>query len=194
MFEREYRDLAHVPRWVIIPTLQKQSVAEHSYYVTLYSTHIMFKLRLDPRFTLPAIYHALEHDREEAFTGDIPGPSKKILGIVGKNLDTAVEESTRFQSNNFGGADPIALAIVKLADLMDQYAFWKEEGKLGNGRAGQMLNSIRPKVDAAGHALGGLVNAGLGEVDVTRLYIEDRILHEFYSQCNQDKLLPGEKK
>ena len=204
MFEREYRDLSHVPRWGIVPTIQKQDVAQHSYYVTLYVTHILFKLKLDPKFTPPAIYHALEHDRAESFTGDIVGPAKHNMLSDPRGWETT-EENKRFETNNFSRVaesakdfnnaqfnNGISMAIVKLADLMDQYAFWKEEGKLGNGRTGQMLRDIKPRLDAAAERVGLITNAY--KEDEAKIYIEARVMDEFYRECDKEKMLPKEPK
>lgn len=182
MFEREYRDLAHVPRWVIIPTIQRQSVAEHSYYVTLYASHIMFKLNLDPRFTLPALYHCLEHDRSECYTGDIPGPAKRSMVDPNKVKVFEVKgDLDRFSTDKFD-ADKIIVAIRKLADLMDEYAFWKEEGALGNSRCRQMLNAIEPRLDAAAK--------NLGELTSNELPVFDRIVIPFKQGCDRPKVVP----
>lgn len=194
MFEREYRDLAHVPRWSIIPTIQKQSVAEHSYYVTLYAYQIMLKLRLDPRFTLVGLYHCLEHDRSECYTSDIPGPTKRH--IVDKDKEFLFEvksDAARFETHKWDkkdlagmpvGTAPIVLAVRKLADLMDEFAFWKEEGKLGNARAGQMLRAIRVRLDAAA--------TNLGEATNNRAEVWDRVVNPFIAGCDKDKVVPEE--
>ena len=66
--------LCHVPRWVIVPHIGSQSVAEHSFRVTI----ILLELcrRLDVSLDFNDIMWALVHDGPEAWTGDIPGPFK----------------------------------------------------------------------------------------------------------------------
>lgn len=182
MFEREYRDLAHVPRWSILPTIQNQSVAEHSFYVALYASHILLKLNLDGKYLMPALRHAIEHDRDECYMSDIPGPAKRGCIDPDKSYIYKTKENLRrFESNDFSD-DKIAVAVRKVADLMDEYAFWKEEGILGNGRAGQMLKVIEERLRAAGLKLGKLTG---NEDEVVH-----RVLHPFMAGCNVNKIVP----
>jgi 5'-deoxynucleotidase YfbR-like HD superfamily hydrolase len=142
MLERELRDLAHVKRWAIVRTLRDQSVAEHSYYVTMYANDIASHLGLDESVQLTILKRALWHDVDEILTGDIPGPHKKKL--VDK-----VKANTFFQSAMgviFGqrahrdgqevGDDPhrtqLVAAILKVADLLEAIHFLEEEATMGN--------------------------------------------------------------
>ena len=79
MFEHEYRDMAFVPRWAILRTIKNQSVAEHSYFVALYSEQICSTLGLTMEQTGCVLSYALLHDVAETFLGDIPGPSKREI-------------------------------------------------------------------------------------------------------------------
>lgn len=182
MFEREYRDLAHVPRWGIIPVIHRQSVAEHSYYVSLYASHIVQILGIGYPYIAPVLYHCLEHDRSECYTSDIPGPVKR--GIVDKTAELVYEtreDFERFGANKFA-ADEVVLAIRKLADLMDEYAYWKEEGMLGNQRAGQMLAIVDSRLlKAAEHC---------GKVTGNEEHMLPRIIEPFKSGCNKKKVVP----
>ena len=66
--------MATVPRWTIIPTIQKQSVAEHSYFVGLYADWIASMVKYEgSRETL--IGYGLLHDMPEIVTGDLPTPA-----------------------------------------------------------------------------------------------------------------------
>jgi 5'-deoxynucleotidase YfbR-like HD superfamily hydrolase len=65
----KFRDLAHVPRWAIARTNRQQSVAEHSYYVTLYAIAIAQELEVP--ITGGFISYCLLHDMDEIHTGDL---------------------------------------------------------------------------------------------------------------------------
>lgn len=156
MFERDYRDLAHVPRWGIVPVIKRQSVAEHSYYVTLYMSHICYKLDLECAILVKCLRHGLEHDRGECYTSDIPGPVKR--SIVDKQSELyyeAKEDVRRFGIEKFD-TDKVVVAIRKMADLMDEYAYWQEEYMLGNRRATQFLEIISPALHTASELVGEL--------------------------------------
>lgn len=112
------RRLSVVPRWVIVPTIQRQNVAEHSYHVTQTARWLMQfhasegdeKLAL----TMAVIDRALDHDVEEAATGDRPTPSK--------------------QGKTYHAGMPQSAIIVKIADILEALAFLHEEKLMGNTR------------------------------------------------------------
>lgn len=112
------RRLSVVPRWVIVPTIQRQNVAEHSYHVAQTARWLMQfhasegdeKLAL----TMAVIDRALDHDMEEAATGDRPTPSK--------------------QGKTYHAGMPQSAIIVKIADILEALAFLHEEKLMGNTR------------------------------------------------------------
>lgn len=112
------RRLSVVPRWVIVPTIQRQNVAEHSYHVAQTARWLMQfhasegdeKLAL----TMTVIDRALDHDMEEAATGDRPTPSK--------------------QGKTYHAGMPQSAIIVKIADILEALAFLHEEKLMGNTR------------------------------------------------------------
>ena len=65
---QSYRDMAHVPRWVIARTHRRQSVAEHSYFVALYARQIAIEIG---------------YDRLEDLLRDGPPPTPvRVQGVV----------------------------------------------------------------------------------------------------------------
>ena len=73
--------LADISRWHIVNIPTRQSVAEHSYFVTLLA------MRMAGAAGIPVgrvVQWALMHDGEEAWTGDIPGPLKRTMdkGVI----------------------------------------------------------------------------------------------------------------
>lgn len=134
MFERELRDLAFVPRWSLIRTNKTQSVAEHSYFVAMYTLQICACLRTPRVFTETCLRYALWHDVEECFMGDVPGPVKRRTMNEGRKEEFVRAEMRR----RFGEVmmseeeDSFPQAVVKLADVTDEYLFLNDEQLLGN--------------------------------------------------------------
>lgn len=134
MFKEFERRLAVVPRWAVIPTIRQQSVAEHCYYVTLYTDKICLMLGADEHFRAQAMAYALRHDYEEAFTGDIPSPANKHMDAKGymESLDPPPTEDD-YASVQPGNLEQVK-AVVKLADIFDAYMFLRDEFQMGNKR------------------------------------------------------------
>jgi 5'-deoxynucleotidase YfbR-like HD superfamily hydrolase len=131
-FEPELRDLQWVPRWTIVRRIRTQSVAEHSYYVAMYCDQIADLGEWEgDRSEL--LRYALWHDVSECLTGDIPGPAKrKLFGGIDK------QKETQEMHKRFGTMPPInkagddIRAICKVANLIDELSYMKEERRLGN--------------------------------------------------------------
>lgn len=148
MFEREYREMSVVPRWTIIRTIQKQNVAEHSYYVTLYAGQIADLIKwTGPREKL--LDYGLRHDLEETYMSDIPGPSKRAVVTDRNHYDRHCREKNlrRFgddygerkhypvASSDWGCSFQLGMeikAIIKVADLLDECFFLSIDQQLGN--------------------------------------------------------------
>ena len=118
--------LSLVPRWVILRTIQKQSVAEHCFNVQ----RIAIKLAphfgivdMDEMFALSQA--ALHHDDDEAVTGDIPSPAKPYFHAREKGIDVGARPW-------YTDAEDHIKAIVKLADLLEAYHFLAIEWHMGN--------------------------------------------------------------
>lgn len=143
---RRLRRLALVPRWVVVPTLHKQSVAEHSFHVM----HIAMWLYQQSAWgkeakpnevwqTLSLMYYAMIHDETEAITGDIPSPA-------GKNH---LPGKSKVYEEKFGhgatGAPEELKQILKMADLLEAWLFVKEDQQLGNDGLWQIEDDIRQR-------------------------------------------------
>lgn len=149
MFEREYRDLAHVPRWAILPTTRTQSVAEHSFFVALYAAEIVsFALEsghCEVEDFAIIVQYALVHDRDESYLSDIPGPVKRNIVDSDKvKAYTKKMEETIFEA-------PIDVLevykrVVKVADLMDEVAFLWGESQMGNVDASHLLRTTEKRL------------------------------------------------
>ncbi len=122
------RRLSVVPRWVIVPTIQHQNVAEHSYHVAQTARWLMqfhaSKFDGTHRELLAEVIElALDHDRDEAATGDRPTPSK--------------------QGKVYHAGMPQAAIIVKVADILEALAFLHEEKLMGNSRVAALFEERR---------------------------------------------------
>lgn len=148
MLERELRDLAHVKRWAIVRTIRDQSVAEHSYYVTMYANDVASYLGLDESVQLTILKRALWHDVDEILTGDIPGPHKKkiIDKEKAKTFFQAAMGTIFGQRAHRDGNEPdtdahrtqLVAAILKVSDLMEAIHYLEEEETMGNGNVAHL--------------------------------------------------------
>lgn len=143
MFDREHRTLAHVPRWSILRINRRQSVAEHSFYVALYSAEIAKFIGWTGPYD-QLMLHALTHDLDEIVTGDINSPTKKAMSKearldfeywVGKKMCERSDPSGAWALSDPGEQ---VRAIVKLADIVEGLLYLGDERSQGNTNVGNM--------------------------------------------------------
>lgn len=133
MFKARERMAMVVNRWSTIPAIKRQNIAEHSFYVALYTDFLCKLLKWPHPRRYLAIHWALIHDMPETVTSDIPGPVKRTITSKAalRNL-----EDRLFQEFEEGyGHDPsdrnVAL-VVKAANLIDEVFYLHSERLLGN--------------------------------------------------------------
>jgi len=179
MFNREYRELSFVPRWPIVRTIKIQSVAEHSFYVSLYACQIGELLQKEGEWKVDMgilLKYALYHDVEEVFMSDIPGPVKRAA----TNSETVNEFVKKEMTKRFGDEwetclnSPDDLAsinyiknIVKVADILDEVFFLASEMQLGNGSVKNVYKNSVKRLEQACRVIGSeklvkCVNNALG--------------------------------
>ena len=152
MFEREYRDLAHVPRWTIARVIRRQSVAEHSYFVALYAMQIADLIDRPVDMMGHLLWYALTHDLEECFTGDIPGTTKRSMtDNQGVRHVMWIQNQLR---ERFGpGIVPTPSEpeqkIVKVANLLDEVMYLAGEQQLGNLSVNALLDNSMDRLEQA---------------------------------------------
>jgi 5'-deoxynucleotidase YfbR-like HD superfamily hydrolase len=147
MFEREIRDLSFVKRWGIVRTLRDQSVAEHTYFVTMYANDIATYLNISPETHLALMQQILWHDMEEIYTGDIPGPAKHALSDRGrfsaKVADWMHKTFGQHKHRNGSGLPPttqnIVHCIIKIADYLDAACEMATEVQMGNANCKDLV-------------------------------------------------------
>ena len=120
---RKMRRLHYVPRWCVVPTIQRQTVAEHTFGVATIAMKMMEWMKADYSIR-GAIQRSLiledilEHDKDEALTGDKPTPTKSTMSAH-MSAQTKV--------------------VLKCADVMEAIVFLEEEEALGNRRVKTIL-------------------------------------------------------
>lgn len=171
-FPPELRTMSVVPRWSIVWTLTRDTVANHSYFVTFYAREIARLIGWNGDMA-DLMYRALVHDCDETITGDICSPVKneiiddkraeeyialrmeERLPHVVKDLDDmegdinsmlAVQQQKAIESSE-------AWLIVKAADKMDALIFLLTEERLGNGVIAPHMPRSWAKFEAAWRAL-----------------------------------------
>lgn len=155
MFPYRERILAHVPRWAVVPHIRRQSVAEHSFYVALYTDKLCKMLEWDDLHTSIAVSYALRHDMFEIFSGDIPSPAKRIL----TSDDTVNAFNSHFvKSMPADYKDGIPTReiheVVKLADKLDEFFWLCTETGLGNRSVAALLMTVLADIEGRVQGLG----------------------------------------
>lgn len=149
MFNHHIRLLAFVPRWQIAPRFRTQNVAEHSFFVVLYTKQLMeHKWHWSDNTRLQALECAMFHDVPEARTGDMPGPVKravtdpdKLASYEAEQLEVmGIEERTYTQE---------VLDLVKVADLIDEMFHVAMEISMGNGLIVRQMQVTTDRFHAA---------------------------------------------
>jgi 5'-deoxynucleotidase len=149
-----------VKRWQIVRTLREQTLAEHSYMVTMIADAIFTEIRgnlpedagpddFSDEVRLKMLLYALRHDLAEVMIGDIPTPVKaRLRALVEydplKAIEGAVDPVTRAMRYDLEATQPIMLQIVKLADLIEPIVFLTHEGS--NTHGGMVIDKLYDKL------------------------------------------------
>lgn len=187
-----HRILSTVTRWQVIPTTRRQSVAEHSYYVTVYALKIAEVLGIHNAFFNNELTHrALFHDLSEIVTGDMPTPYKKFIygRIHGADIpgppvpptDTTTPAADRVARGMCAGAltdceDTVGIyqrqcieRIVKTADLLEALVSLIEECASGNFRVRKCQNYLADKLKKQ------LLDYPPNEIPLVQQWVDDAI-------------------
>jgi hypothetical protein len=124
----------HVKRWHILNTATTQTIAEHSYLVTVIALHLfdrMVGVKDDPTGALGVVVGAMFHDAAEIRTGDPPTPSKRLFRDVGgEDLFERVEGAllpagVPYLRRHLASAE---YHFVKMADTIEAAAWIGDNG------------------------------------------------------------------
>jgi 5'-deoxynucleotidase YfbR-like HD superfamily hydrolase len=133
-FVRKMYKLNHMVRYNPHPKVKEETVAAHSFYVTLFVMKICDQLSLDDSIQLSAIQRALVHDTPESVINDITHDAKEsITGLSELILPYELD----FIDRNFNvKAHPtesnLVNLIVDFADVLSVYQYVDNELNLGN--------------------------------------------------------------
>jgi len=147
-FIHDSRDLMHVRRFTTVRGFQDESVAEHSYYTTLYAMVICDLEAAEGRRVdaSEVLRRCLLHDLDEARVSDIPRPIKhanhevqstisKISAQVYEELVSPLPPIVRDEYVRLWNKDSSYEAKVqKAADLLEALAWAIEEQTMRNMR------------------------------------------------------------
>lgn len=136
---KDLRTLSHVPRWSVLRVIQRQTVADHSYYVSVYAGMLGATEKLGNDEAVSLLLNALWHDVPEVFTGDIPGPVKRAV----VNADFMQSYEVRGMLDRFNltkkEISPKVRLLLKFADLLDEVCYLTSEERIGNKEAERAL-------------------------------------------------------
>lgn len=163
--------MSDVIRYSGTKVLNKENLAEHTYYVSIIADGIAEDL--EKRFALEidrykVLKYAMYHDIEEIFTGDIVSPVKYKSEILRKQfeevgvmmleeqLKTHFENNTHISDmilqahNNYetGKADVLESKIVKLADILQAIGYTISEKNLWNTHLIHITQNLIDILDA----------------------------------------------
>jgi 5'-deoxynucleotidase len=125
----------HVRRWHIVQTTREQTLAEHSFAVSVIAGSLAARMRwtglLHPDKKLMLLQYALAHDLIEVRTGDMPTPFKKYLQMVGglQILDRANElvDAEQASVDRMVKGTEVEM-FVKIADMVEAIFFLQDNG------------------------------------------------------------------
>lgn len=124
---------SYTKRWTIINTSRQQTIAEHSFNVSMIASRLATLFQWNGAMHYSDMLRlqswALLHDIVEIYTGDMPTPFKRALEKHGANILAAEEEFLK----EYGGMardaeEDVYGVIVKFADLLEAIWFLKDHG------------------------------------------------------------------
>lgn len=163
MFRYRERMLSSVIRWSVLPRHHNQSVAEHSFFVALYTDQLTHLMKWPSEKRYLAISWALRHDMGEVVVGDIMGPVKRIIVDANKLAD--LEKQTLEAIGNYYSLNPPTdqmRMVVKAANCIDEFFWLSAELVMGNQSVREMQNIVAARMTKAlkridlGHLTGDL--------------------------------------
>ena len=141
---KKYQVLEDINRCNCLPRLRNNSVKAHSAGVAMAAYLIAdYEMKQDNRVCInkeELLVRALVHDLEEAYSGDVPYPFKKVRGVrsalksavdpeIGKLLKNHLDLYAKWRR----GKDSSLLGrILAYADMLDLIIYCMEEIELGN--------------------------------------------------------------
>lgn len=140
--ELDFR-LSVVNRWQVMPTIRKQSVAEHQHNVAKIAERLAINIYGWGEFetrTYDVMRRALSHDDLEAIIGDPPSYTKPFV----KEEEMAAEFGDLMRETWYADEviPPQTKWIVKAADYIDAAVFLRVEISMGNRTVTGILRNL----------------------------------------------------
>lgn len=132
-----------VKRFHTTNTLKEDNVAQHSFGVAW----MVWKLTFGGAGA-PLIMAALAHDLAEQFTGDVPAPAKRALGI--SSQFHRYEREIELNNQVFFHLTDDDRRVLKIADCLDGLARCAIEISMGNKRAEFSFNNYAAYLEELG--------------------------------------------
>lgn len=130
----DFLRVGHVKRWHNVNTVKEQTLAEHSYMVTIIAIHLASAIVGDEEFTADVAFAALFHDAPEVVMGDTPTPAKRFIREFTKDdrifdkMEAELMPKVPYRSGVAIGSE--AMRYVKMADKIEA-AHWVGENGVG---------------------------------------------------------------
>lgn len=152
--QRFYK-LRNLTRYSQMTRSNNESVAEHSYYVVLFSSMICNELDLDDTTTLEVLKYAMSHDLPEIYTSDVPHPVKARspeLAELLKSMELLVmnehmPEFAEIYKNGVNRTSEVVSTIVDLADILSVIQYANSQVKLGNSYFEDVIDTTVGRYD-----------------------------------------------
>lgn len=145
--------LNHMIRYNTTPHIMDESVASHSYYVSLFTMMLCEELELDSGFTSLALQAALVHDMPEIVVNDITHDAKSKMPMIDKILKHFEEQfigenfpeqfATLFSDTHIAKK---VMLIVKLADILSVYQYSLNETMMGNNNFSSFVSDTEERL------------------------------------------------
>lgn len=118
----------YVKRWSTVHLTHQQSLAEHSFNVTMIALEISLMVfgEYDEIFSDKVMRYALFHDLDEIVTGDIPTPTKQRLISHAPGIKDLLDTAPPPKMSEY--SDETIRHIVKLADIIESAFHVKQHG------------------------------------------------------------------
>ena len=155
----EFRRVSHVYRYSALPVLNRENVAEHSWWTAMIAVTIAVEIdRLD--LTGEVCLRGMVHDIEEIGTGDLVREAKyfdqemrdnfrRVEEAIARGLFSKLGNTGEFLRSGWRDAkgDDLPGQIVSLADLFCVIAYVRWERSMGNTKLGHVERDCLSLID-----------------------------------------------
>lgn len=152
-----HKSLSQILRFSTVPTVHKQNVAEHSYFVALISWLICVQMRtkgIDVD-TEKVLKLSLIHDISESISGDMPrsvkqGEIRKIINeledsVFQMMIEALPEEMHKELSDAYrkwNDDDSLETKVMRFSDILESAIYCLCEKELGNTNMDRIISNM----------------------------------------------------